>query len=476
MVFSSPGFLFLFFPVFFALYFVMPRAARNSYILLASFAFYILGAGALTVVALVLLMLNWLLAQLIGRLRRAETGGAGPGAARAALAAGIVMNLAPLIFFKYLVFLAQVLHDLSGAAPFASAAAWKIILPLGISFYVFHFLSYLLDVHARRIEAETSIQKFAIYIFLFPHLIAGPVVRYAEVREQLNLKYRRLVGSDVFWGMVIFCIGLSKKMLIADPLGAVVDVVHGPTVAMSTYAAWLGALCYSFQIYFDFSGYTDMAIGMARMMGFRFPRNFNRPYAAASITEFWQRWHMTLSRFFRDYVYIPLGGNRRGNLATYRNSFIVFGLCALWHGAAYTFLIWGLGHGALLALERAGVLNAARWRLGSLPVFVLATLLWVPFRAVDLGQTGKLLGAMSGLDPAVPLWQDANRVLADPKVIFLLALAAAICLLGDKPFHRLRRRSLRQPLMMGAYACVLYVLSCLAVVEGGFNPFIYFQF
>ena len=282
-------------------------------------------------------------------------------------------------------------------------------------------------------------------------------MRFAEVREQLDVTRRRLVRSDVFWGLVLFIVGLSKKILIAAPLGAVVDMLHRPEVALTTYSAWLAALCYSFQIYFDFSGYTDMAIGMARVMGFRFPRNFNRPYAARSVTEFWQRWHMTLSRFFHDYLYIPLGGSRGGNWRTYRNLFAVFILCALWHGAAYTSLAWGVGHGIVLALERAGLLDSARWRLGSLPVFLCAMLLWVPFRADSLGQAGKFLRAMSGFDSATPLWADANRVLANPKVMFLLLLSSAICLVG-------------------AGSVVLYLLACVSVVEGGFNPFIYFQF
>ncbi|GJI88095.1 MBOAT family O-acyltransferase [Duganella hordei] len=473
MVFSSPGFLFLFFPCFYALYFLLPKTWRNGFILLASLGFYVLGAGALTIVALVLVLVNWLLAGLIGKLRRDESR---LPQARLAMALALVANLAPLIAYKYLGFLAQLLADAGGVQLLGSVAKLGLVLPLGISFYVFHFLSYQADVYARRIQPERSLHKFAIYIFLFPHLIAGPVVRFAEVKEQLDIKRRELVGSDVFWGLNLFIIGLSKKLLIADPLGAVVDIMHRPDVALTTYSAWLGALCYSFQIYFDFSGYTDMAIGMARVMGFRFPRNFNRPYAATSVTEFWQRWHMTLSRFFRDYVYIPLGGNRTSTFKTYRNLFIVFGLCALWHGAAYTFLAWGIGHGVLIALERMGVLNTAKWRLGSLPVFLCATVLWVPFRADSMAQTGKLLRVMFGREPSAPLWTHTNVMLADPKVIFLLLLSTAICLVGDRAFYRFRSMSFRRPLLVGAYSLVLYVLSCLSVVEGGFNPFIYFQF
>nr|WP_315211811.1 MBOAT family O-acyltransferase [uncultured Duganella sp.] len=473
MVFSSPGFLFLFFPCFYALYFLLPRTWRNGFILLASLGFYMLGAGALTIVALLLLVANYLLAGVIGTLRRNE---ADRPRARLVMGLALVLNLAPLIAYKYLGFLAQLVADISGVALLGDVAKLGLVLPLGISFYVFHFLSYQADVYARRIALERSLHKFAIYIFLFPHLIAGPVVRFAEVREQLDIKRRALVGSDVFWGMNLFIIGLSKKLLIADPLGAVVDLMHRPDAALTTYSAWLAALCYSFQIYFDFSGYTDMAIGMARMMGFRFPRNFNRPYAANSITEFWQRWHMTLSRFFRDYVYIPLGGNRGSTFKTYRNLFVVFGLCALWHGAAYTFLVWGIGHGMLIALERAGVLNSAKWRLGSLPVFVFATVLWVPFRAENMEQSNKMLRVMFGGEPSAPLWTHANVMLADPKVIFLLALSTLICLVSDRVFYRLRNMSFRRPMLVAAYSLVLYVLSCLSVVEGGFNPFIYFQF
>lgn len=473
MVFSSPVFLFIFFPLFFAFYFLLPRNLRNSFILLASFCFYILGAGILTLVAIVLLILNWFLAKIIGYLRQEPLY---KRYASALMVGVIAINLAPLIFFKYLVFFAHVLSDLSGLPLLAGVEKWGIVLPLGISFYTFHFLSYLVDVYMCRIRPETSLQKFAIYISLFPHLIAGPVVRFAEVKEQLDIKRRGLVKSDVFWGMVVFVIGLSKKILIADPLGAVVDVLFHPDAVLTTYSAWLGAFCYSFQIYFDFSGYTDMAIGMARMMGFRFPRNFNRPYAAHSVTEFWQRWHMTLSRWFRDYVYIPLGGNRTSSFKTYRNLFIVFGLCALWHGAAYTFIVWGIGHGILIALERVGVLKTDKLRMGGLPVFIFATLLWIPFRAVNMSQAGHFLAAMFRLDPVVPFWIDNNRALADPKVIFLLLLSTAICLLSDKMFYRLRNMSFRRPHFVGVYSFVLYILAGISVVEHGFNPFIYFQF
>lgn len=474
MVFSSPVFLFIFFPLFYAGYFLLPRRFRNSFILLSSTCFYVVGAGALTAVVLLLMLFNYGMGRLICRLRKNATQ---TRIALTVLTIAIAANLGPLIFFKYLVFLNTASTDLIGLPLVPGIGAWKLALPLGISFYTFHFVSYLVDVYARRVEPETNLQRFAIYIALFPHLIAGPVVRFAEIKVQLDSKRRVLVQKDIFWGLAIFIIGLAKKILLADSMGSIVDIVHGPGAVLTTYSAWLAALCYSFQIYFDFSGYTDMAIGMARMMGFRFPRNFNRPYMSMTITEFWQRWHMTLSRWFRDYVYIPLGGNRNSALSTYRNLLIVFFLCAMWHGAAYTFLVWGMGHGLLLCLERAGLFKPEKLKLGSLPVFFLATLLWVPFRAENLAQMKWQWSAMFAINRhAIPLWAQTDRALVDPKMLVLLIVASAVCLINHQTFYRLRAFSFKSPRLIGAYCFVLYILSCISAVDRGFNPFIYFQF
>jgi Predicted membrane protein involved in D-alanine export len=472
MVFSSPAFLFIFFPVFLAIYFLLNRGMRNGFILLASCFFYLLGAGPLVAVAGILLLINWIAALKIGSLYQSGN----ESTAKTVLWVTILTNVIPLVFFKYLVFFANIFNDLFGLNYGQQLNGFHLALPLGISFYVFHFISYITDVYHKKISPEKDLKKFAVYISLFPHLIAGPLVRYSEVKQQLDIKHRRLIKSDVFWGMVIFSIGLAKKTLIADPLGVVVDATHRPDVIITTYSAWLSSVCYSFQIYFDFSGYTDMAIGMARMVGFRFPRNFNRPYAANTVTEFWTRWHMTLSRWFRDYVYIPLGGNRTTKLKTYRNLFVVFGLCALWHGAAYTYLIWGIGHGIFIALERMGVMKLEKFRLGSLPVFIIATLLWVPFRSVDIAETKKFFAAMFNISGNVQVWAEANLGLADPKVIFILILSMVICLLKDRVFYRFRNYSFKYPAIVGAYCLIVYLLSCISVVEHGFNPFIYFQF
>ncbi|WP_419963643.1 MBOAT family O-acyltransferase [Pantoea vagans] len=468
MVFSSPAFLFIFFPAFLALYFLIARNYRNGLILVSSIFFYLLGAGLLVVVAMILLIINWLVALKMDVMNKRGT------SPKHLLTIAVLINLAPLVFFKYLGFLLNVFNDLTGVKNLNDIGSLHLILPLGISFYVFHFISYLVDVYRKKIAPETDLKKFTIYIALFPHLIAGPLVRYSEVKQQLNVKHRRLVKSDLFWGMVIFSIGLAKKTIVADPLGTIVDSIHN-SVEVTTYSAWLSAVCYSFQIYFDFSGYTDMAIGMARMIGFRFPQNFNRPYAAFSITEFWRRWHMTLSRWFRDYVYIPLGGNRTTEFKTYRNLFVVFGLCALWHGAAYTFLIWGLGHGALIAIERAGIINLKKMKLFSLPVFILATILWVPFRSTDLHEMNKFLAAMFHLGD-IPIWVNSNLSLTNPKIIFLLVISFVICFIKDNFFFKLRFALFRNPLLLGGYCMLLYFLSCISLVEHGFNPFIYFQF
>ncbi len=478
MVFSSPAFLFLFLPLFFALYFILPIRWRNGFALLGSVLFYLLGAGSLIAVLFALILFNYSWARLLGRAARAEK----PKPPQALLTIGVAVDLLPLIFYKYLLFLNGVVNDAFGIKLWPGFHLDHIVLPLGISFYTFHCISYLIDVYHRKVRAEERIWRFALYIFLFPHLIAGPIVRYAELRTYLSPEKREAARYEIYWGVVLFIIGLAKKVLIADAMGSVVDLVYGNASQVSTFSAWMAAVCYAFQIYFDFSGYTDMAIGMARMMGFKFPHNFNRPYAAVTITEFWNRWHMTLTRWFRDYVYYSLNfhitwrGKPRFAFATYRNLIIVFVLCGLWHGAAYTFLFWGLGHGLLLVLERAKLMNLRRLRLGPAPAFVLVTLLWVPFRASDLAQAKLMLSAMVSPFSSAPRWTSANLALLDPKAVTLLVLAALICFSGDQLFQAVRRKGFHHRATVSAYCVVIYCWVCISVVEHGFHPFIYFKF
>src|SRR2546425_1448106 len=355
MVFASPIFLFLFLPLILATYFLLPRRWGNAALLVASLAFYVWGEGLYATIVITSIAFNWALGKRIGDAKD-------PRARRRWLALAVAGNLAVLAIFKYANFFVANLHAALGAHSWG-AIAIAIPLPLGISFFTFHSISYLVDIYRKNATAQRNIGSFALYILLFPQLIAGPIIRYKDIAQQIASRERRF--ADVAEGVRRFVIGLGKKVLIANTLGRVADQVFAIAPSeLNTSVAWLGLVCYSLQIYFDFSGYSDMAIGMMRMFGFRVLENFNYPYISQSIREFWRRWHISLSNFFRDYLYIPLGGNRRGKVRGYANLVIVFLLCGLWHGANWTFILWGAWHGVFLVLERAGVEGALErtWR------------------------------------------------------------------------------------------------------------------
>ncbi|UZE48095.1 MBOAT family protein [Rhodopseudomonas sp. P2A-2r] len=347
MSFSSPGFMFAFMPVFFACYFAVPLRLRNGLLMLASLLFYSIDGGVATWVLIASIVVNYIVGLAI-ELRSLQS------LRSLVLLIGIVLNFIPLLYYKYWNFLVSTANDIRGlTAGGGTFSMADILLPAGISFFTFQGLSYIVDIYRRECCSARTIVDFGMYHTLFPQLVAGPIVRYREVEP--TIVNRPVAMNDVEQGIFRFCIGLAKKIIIADNMGVVADSVFNLAAGqLTTAAAWVGALAYTLQIFFDFSGYSDMAIGLGRALGFRFPENFDQPYRSLSITEFWRRWHMTLSRWFRDYVYIPLGGNRRGHRRTYFNLLVVFVLCGLWHGAAYTFLLWGLYHGALLVAERAG--------------------------------------------------------------------------------------------------------------------------
>jgi alginate O-acetyltransferase complex protein AlgI len=397
---------------------------------------------------------------------------------KALLAAGISLNLLGIAYYKYAAFLWQVAGEVAvalGLHPLTAAPA--IPLPIGISFFTFQAVSDLVDVYRRDIPAAAGYGEFATYHSLFPQLVAGPIVRYREIRTEMPA--RGIDRATLTEGAYRFCLGLGKKVVIADNLGSVADAVFTlPPNQLGCGHAWIGILCYSLQIYFDFSGYSDMAIGLGRLLGFHFPENFDQPYRSASVTEFWRRWHMTLSRWFRDYLYIPLGGNRRGALRTAVNLWIVFFLCGLWHGAGLTFIVWGLYHGFLLTAER--VLDARLgWRLKGMPgialTFGLVTIGWVFFRAPNLPVAMHYLATMFLLGgPSSNLMPIAAYV--TPNVQFYLALALIFAFV---PFDRLGRLRFDRP---GALAGQLglsgisLAYSSLLLAANGFNPFIYFRF
>src|SRR6516164_6795495 len=345
MVFSSITFLFYFLPIFLAFYFVTPTIkGKNVVTLLFSLVFYAWGEPRFILVLLFSIVFNFLAALIIDRREGAPR--------RAALAVAVAGNLLVLALFKYANFVTGNLAAL--LAPLGiGVAKTNIALPLGISFFTFHCLSYIIDIYRRRFRANRDPVDIALYIALFPQLVAGPIVRYKSVARQLDARRFTLGRASV--GARIFIVGLAQKVLVADVVAPLVQVAFDQVHDRSLVEAWIGLIAYTVQIYFDFAGYSNMAIGLGITLGFTFPRNFNLPYTSLSITEFWRRWHMSLSSWLRDYLYIPLGGNRAGALRTYCNLLTVFVLCGVWHGAAWTFVLWGVWHGLFLVVERLGL-------------------------------------------------------------------------------------------------------------------------
>src|SRR5271169_1340444 len=430
MVFSSAIFLYVYAPVFFVFYYISPKNFRGSLILLGSLVFYTAGAGPIVIVLLFSVWINHFLALRIDQPARDDR--------RRLQTFGICINLAGLAYFKYADFLWRLTdHTLQAISSIRLGAAPDIQLPIGISFFTFQAISYLVDVYRREVPPAGTYHEFAVYHTLFPQLVAGPIVRYREVRPDLERPQIDLAA--VTEGAYRFCLGFGKKMILADNLGWVTDrILNLPAPQITFGHAWLAMICYSLQIYYDFSGYSDMAIGLGRLMGLRLPENFDQPYRSANITEFWRRWHMTLSRWFRDYVYIPLGGNRHGRLRTFVNLWVVFFLCGLWHGAGLTFIAWGLYHGLLLILERFAH-TQWDWRpsgvVGIAASFILLMIGWVLFRSPTLGAAGHYLAAMALFGPQAGGFAAALSGLT-PDVMFYLALGTFFAF---APLDRLAR-------------------------------------
>lgn len=370
MIFSSPEFLFGFLPI--VLLSLLALRSRNFVILLFSIAFYFYGEGVFTLVLIASFVINYAFGFIIQRSRS--------DIKDVFLKIGVALNLLILVYYKYLGFIGDSINGLLGS-DFLDFN--DVHLPLGVSFFTFQGISYLIDIKRGEVKANNRLDHVALYITSFPQLVAGPIVRYVDVVN--DIMKPRLSWQQFFKGAERFSIGLFKKVVIADTLGVIVDLVFTEGSGYrSSPAVMLGTICFAAQIYFDFSGYSDMAIGLGRMFGFKFPENFKHPYSSKSIQEFWRRWHISLSSFFRDYLYIPLGGNRKGALRTYLNLLIVFLLCGLWHGASWTFVIWGLYHGIWLSLERTRFGKLLRTLPSPLQyayAFIVAIVGWIPFRA-----------------------------------------------------------------------------------------------
>jgi len=470
MVFSDPLFLFVFLPLLLTAYLSVPLAFRNPLLLVASLGFYAVGEGKYTAVMLASIAFNYCTARVLD--------GATSSRRKQMLAFGIACNLGALVFFKYTNFLVAEINGLLASFSHFRLALDPVHLPLGISFFAFQGMSYLIDVYRKEVPAERSLFRFALFKALFPQLIAGPIVRYPDVAAQLRNRHVSL--NNLTRGSERFIIGLSKKVLLANPTGAVADQIFAlPSTEVGSSIAWLGLACYAVQIYFDFSGYSDMAIGLGRVFGFEFRENFDYPYIARSVTEFWRRWHLSLSTWFRDYLYIPLGGNRLGPRRTYLNLFAVFALCGLWHGASWNFLIWGLWHGTLLAVERAFLSRKLEGKHVVGHVYALAAVGvgWVFFRAETLGQSLAYLKALVGMNAATA-GQPVGFYVTNELLLVLTAAA-----IGATPWPKRILTTFRESVPGWAALTSLLLgtsvllLSCATkVAAGAYSPFIYFRF
>lgn len=477
MSFASPLFLWYFLPLVLIAVLLAPRSWRNGVIAVASLAFYASGGGAMVLLLLGCMAVNYL----AGMQLEPDRWGLAPQRRQLLLVGVITVDLCALAIWKYAGFFTQQIDTIAGWFG-GDFPVTHLVLPIGISFYTFHNISYVVDVYRGERRAARNPVSFITYIAMFPQLIAGPIVRYREIADQLpQLRTNRL--DDIAAGFPRFALGLTKKVVVADSLAPMVKACFDtPGDQMTFGVAWLGAVGYTLQLFFDFSGYSDMAIGMGRMLGFRLPENFARPYSSVTVTEFWRRWHMSLSRWFRDYLYIPLGGNRHGRTKTYRNLCVVFVLTGLWHGAAWTFLVWGCYHGLLLITERATGWTKDPFR----PVprmarravtLVLVVIGWVPFRAADMPHALSMLGHMftpdlSGLTDVV------SSALTNQRLIILL-FALLIFVLPNHPVTGPFLESSRDRLAVATRITVMtagIAYSAILVASGTFSPFLYYQF
>ena len=508
MLFSSAIFVFAFLPLVLAVYFVVHPKLRNAWLLAVSLLFYAWGEPVIVLVMLGSILMNYGLGLWVDR---ARAGGRGRGV----VALAVVSNLGLLVLFKYADWLAASL-GLTGAplgSHLAQDSVWRALfllpddsirLPIGISFFTFQAFSYVIDVYRREAPVQRNPLDIGLYVAFFPQLIAGPIVRYRDVAAAIV--ERTVTRAGFAYGVRRFVLGLGKKMLIANVCAEAADGVFGtstlpgvPVAELAPELAWLALVAYTLQIYFDFSGYSDMAVGLGHMFGFRFLENFDHPYVARSVSEFWRRWHISLSTWFRDYLYLPLGGNRRGPRRTYVNLVTVFVLCGLWHGANATFLVWGLYHGSFLVLERAWLgarLERAPRVLRHAYTLLVVMVGWVFFRADSLGAAGGFLGAAFGFGGG-PRPIDVSGVLVPARAVHLLAahadvltwLALAAGVLGCVPWlarlsswldARAARgapglRTVGEVAGLVALALV-FAHVAMALASGGYNPFIYFRF
>ncbi len=462
MVFSSLLFMFVFLPIVLAVYYLLPKKFRNAFLLVADLVFYGWGEPIMVFLMIFSIVINYLAGLLISKNEKHQ---------KAILIISVIIDLGMLGFFKYAGFITK---NLNVILPFANIPAITVPLPIGISFYTFQIMSYTIDVYRRDTEAQKNIVSFGTYVSLFPQLIAGPIVRYRDVDKQLNC--RKENAEQLARGVRLFLLGLSKKVLLANPMGLLWDSLR--EMNGGAISSWVGVIAFSFQIYFDFSGYSDMARGLGNMLGFEFLENFNFPYISKSITEFWRRWHISLGTWFREYVYIPLGGNRKGKARTLINLLIVWLLTGLWHGASWNFVLWGVYFGVILIIEKLFLLKA----LEKLPKIIshlcslfLIAFGWVIFYFADD------VGGFEAMSEFIPKLFGGSLISADSLSVILNYLPTLVfCAIASTPLIRntyMRLRNRRGFIFAEVTAAAVILILCTAgLVSNSYNPFLYFKF
>lgn len=487
MLFSSITFLLFFFPTVLILYYILPSIVyRNTVLLVFSLFFYAWGEPKYVLLMLASIVFNYNAGLFIVKNSSFKK-------KKVVLAIAVLVNLSVLFVFKYLGFSEYIVNTMLRTLHLKQLSVIKLIMPIGISFYTFQEISYLVDVYRKPESVQKDVLKLGLYIAFFPQLIAGPIVRYHDIIEQIE---QRSHSAEKFaTGMERFIIGLSKKTLLANAFALVCDKIYDANIFhYGAYEAWIACLAYSLQIYYDFSGYSDMAIGLAKMFGFDLQENFNYPYAASSITDFWKRWHISLTNFFRDYLYIPLGGNRKGKNRTVLNRFIVFFTTGLWHGAAFNFILWGIGHGVLMTIERFKIKNVKTGggtRLSQLVsllprlyTLICVSFLWVLFRN-GTKKTVKLFLKMFGINYTIFTNQvhEINidpflRMYIDNKFFILVFIGIMFSFPWWHRMPRLESKYVKIMVLCGKYLVLLFlfVLSYSSLASNSYNPFIYFRF
>lgn len=461
MVFSSAIFLFCFLPILLIIYFIIPARGKNYLLLVFSLVFYAFGGPKYLLVLLFVVMVDYIGGLLIEKNR--ENG-------KKILTAVIGVNLATLIFYKYTMFFLENLSVIFST----DLELFEVIMPIGISFYTFQSMSYVIDVYRREVKVQKNYLLLLLYVSLFPQLVAGPIVRYSTIENEIQSRKSSL--DDVCYGIERFILGFAKKIIIANQMGMLSDIVFDEGTAY-TPVAWLGAIAYMFQIYFDFSAYSDMAIGLGRIFGFHFLENFNFPYVSKSIKEFWSRWHISLSTWFRDYVYIPLGGNRKGPMRHFINMGIVWALTGFWHGAEWTFLFWGLYYFVFLAIEKFVI----RDRLERIPSSLrhIATLLivligWVLFRSEDMGAFADMVGTMFSFNFDAMGLAEA-RLYVETYFVYFIAAVMFSTPIYYRICDRFENSTVFAVIKYAGLLCLMLV-SVMFLAHSSYNPFIYFRF